>query len=323
MPPNRHIGGKNVDKPLISVIIPVYNVEKYLDRCLESVVNQTYRNLEIILVDDGSPDNCPKMCDEWAKKDSRVVVVHRENGGASAARNDGLSVAKGDFITFVDSDDWIHTEMFEVLYCMLLENNADISMCNLEMVSNSNIKIDSNNNKMITWSRDEGLDYFFRIHGEKSNHAVWGRLIKKNILKGYSFLEGRMNEDIHTSYWLAFKCNKTVYSNRKMYYYFHNSSGVTNSKITRKKLDLLYVWDIVSKMVDENTPEYRSACDMNLKRARFTLLSQMFLNGYDKEDSFLKETKVSLKKEVRASFFDLLKWKMPLSRKILLILVCL
>ena len=101
--------------PKISVIVPVYKVEKYLDKCVESIVNQTYKNLEIILVDDGSPDNCPAMCDEWAEKDERIRVIHKENGGLADARNAGMDIATGDYIGFVDSDDWIEPNMYEVL----------------------------------------------------------------------------------------------------------------------------------------------------------------------------------------------------------------
>ncbi len=108
--------------PLISVIVPVYNVEKYLNQCVESIVNQTYRNLEIILVDDGSPDNCPQMCDDWAKKDAHIRVIHKENGGVSSARNAGLDVCKGEYIAFVDSDDWLESDMYETMVSQIKDN---------------------------------------------------------------------------------------------------------------------------------------------------------------------------------------------------------
>ena len=115
------------NNPKISVIVPVYKVEKYLDKCVESIVNQTYKNLEIILVDDGSPDNCPAMCDEWAEKDERIRVIHKENGGLADARNAGMDIATGDYIGFVDSDDWIEPNMYEVLLKNALKYDADIS----------------------------------------------------------------------------------------------------------------------------------------------------------------------------------------------------
>ena len=124
--------------PLISVIVPVYKAEKYLDKCVQSIVNQTYKNLEIILVDDGSPDNCPEMCDEWAKKDSRIKVIHKENGGVSSARNAGLDNSFGDYIGFVDSDDFIENDFYECLYDNLVENGADISFCTFKTLDEKN-----------------------------------------------------------------------------------------------------------------------------------------------------------------------------------------
>ena len=120
--------------PKISVIIPVYKVEEYISRCIKSVVDQTYSNLEIILVDDGSPDNCPAICDKWAEKDSRIKVIHKKNGGLSDARNAGMQIASGEFIGFVDSDDWISKEMYQLLYENMKENESDISACGVKLV---------------------------------------------------------------------------------------------------------------------------------------------------------------------------------------------
>ena len=128
-----------MEEELISIIVPVYKVEKYLDKCINSIVSQTYKNLEVILVDDGSPDSCGKMCDEWTKKDTRIKVIHKENGGLSDARNFGLDCAKGKYIQFVDSDDYIEKDMIEFLYKNLKENNADISICSNYMVDEENV----------------------------------------------------------------------------------------------------------------------------------------------------------------------------------------
>ncbi len=118
-----------MEKDLISIIVPVYKVEQYLDKCVQSIVEQTYENLEIILVDDGSPDNCPKMCDTWAKKDSRIKVIHKQNGGVSSARNMALDIAKGEYIGFVDSDDYIKSNMYETLISMMINNDLELSNC--------------------------------------------------------------------------------------------------------------------------------------------------------------------------------------------------
>ena len=121
-----------MNNPLISVIVPVYKAEAYLEKSVKSIINQTYKNLEIILVDDGSPDRCGEMCDEFAKKDSRIRVIHKANGGQSSARNAALDIMAGDYVGFVDSDDWIEPNMYEHLYNLILKNNAQISVCGLQ-----------------------------------------------------------------------------------------------------------------------------------------------------------------------------------------------
>ena len=123
-------------KPLISVIIPVYNVERYLDECIKSIVNQTYENLEIILVDDGSPDNCPRMCDDWAKKDERIRVIHKENGGLASARNAGMNICTGEYISFVDSDDWMELNAYESLL-KYFDDKTDI--VKFDMIRNADV----------------------------------------------------------------------------------------------------------------------------------------------------------------------------------------
>ena len=122
---------------LISVVVPVYNVEKYIDKCINSIINQTYKNLEIILVDDGSPDNCGNICDEYAKKDNRIIVIHKENGGVSSARNIGIKNAKGKWITFVDSDDWIENDYVEKLSKIGIQNKAEVVLCGYNRINNN------------------------------------------------------------------------------------------------------------------------------------------------------------------------------------------
>lgn len=300
----------------ISVIVPVYNVEKYLNRCIESIVNQSYKNLEIILVDDGSTDASGEICEEWKKKDSRIVVFHKENGGASSARNIGLKHAMGEYIGFVDSDDWIEKNMFERLYFLIKEHNANMSIC--QMKSSKKMK----QPVIEIWDKKEHLEHFFRVNGKNGIVSICRRLIKKEELEGYQFIEGRMNEDIHASYYLAHKCETTVCTNEELYTYFKNNEGVTNSRFTKKKLDLLIIWEEVRKLTIKFTPDYIEACDMNCKRAKFTLLSQMYLHGYDWKNIELRSINRNLKKEVRELFFELMTLKMPISRKILLVLVC-
>lgn len=308
--------------PEISVIVPVYKVEKYLDRCIESIVNQTYPDFELILVDDGSPDGSPILCDKWAEKDSRVHVIHKKNGGESSARNAGLKIAKGNWIAFADSDDWLDRTALKTLYDLANQYNVPMAIGGMRVVQKyTDASIVMKQNAKVLSNADL-MSRFFRLNGEPDTHSVCVAIIRRDILEDYSFIEGRMNEDVETCYYLARKCEAAVYTDAPLYNYFKNIEGVTNSGFSKKKLDLLDIWDIVQKQVEQFTPEYSYACEMNCKRARFTLLTQMSLNGYDHDDSLMKKTKQQLKKEVRQSFWPLMKWKMPISRKVLLVWEC-
>lgn len=163
------------EKKIVSIIVPIYKVEQYMDECITSIVNQTYSNIEIILVDDGSPDNCPRKCDDWGKADERVVVYHKKNGGLSDARNYGIEVAKGDFIMFVDSDDYIAREMVEKLYSSIIDSDADIVGCKINTVTNGVVseydKIGNKNKKLTPIMT--GLDYLKLFVAGEIENASW------------------------------------------------------------------------------------------------------------------------------------------------------
>lgn len=308
--------------PEISVIVPAYKAEQYLDRCVKSILEQTYPDFELILVDDGSPDGSPILCDKWAEKDSRVHVIHKKNGGASSARNAGLAIAKGKWVFFSDSDDWIDNKALETLYRMVNEYGVSMAIGRIQVVEENIDRNAALNENIYMLSRENLLDRFFRVNGEPDTHSVCATLIRRDILEDYHFIEGKMNEDVEACYYLARKCEGAVYTSKPVYFYFKNVEGVTNSGFSKKKLDLLDVWDIVQKQVEQFTPGYSYACEINCKRARFTLLTQMSLNGYDHHDPFMVETKRKLKREVRGAFWELMKWKMPISRKVLLVWEC-
>ena len=165
---------------LISIVVPVYKVEPYLDKCISSIVNQTYKNLEIILVDDGSPDNCPAMCDAWAEKDNRIRVIHKPNGGLSDARNAGMYVATGELMAFVDSDDWIAPDMYEQLYRRLTEDGSDIAACGVQMVWGDNTlprMLTRPGNRIL--SRDEAMQAI--IEETWLKQPVWYKLYKSKF----------------------------------------------------------------------------------------------------------------------------------------------
>ena len=233
-----------MDEPLISVVVPVYKVEEYLDRCLSSVVNQTHKNLEIIIIDDGSPDACPKKCDEWGLKDRRIKVIHKKNSGLSSARNAGIEAATGRYIGFVDSDDWIEPDMYEHLLKNLIETESDISICqyarNKEGLDTSQASADT-----AVLTENAIWEYFYRIHGEPSNYGVWCRLYKKTVLDGVRFVEGRINEDVLFTYDVYKNAKKLVISSSRKYLYFDNPNGITRKKLSAKDVDLFEMWDII------------------------------------------------------------------------------
>lgn len=300
--------------PEISIIVPVYKVEKYLDRCVKSILAQTFTDFELILVDDGSPDNCPQMCDEWAKKDERIRVIHKENGGLSSARNAGLRVAVGNYIGFVDSDDWITKDMYEHLYSLIIKNKMDISMC---CFARNPKKLEEGlcEKGSMYFDKKKLMEFFFRVNGELSNYAVWNRLYKKELLNDIRFVEGRINEDVLFSYEVFRKANGMIFSKQRKYLYFQNRQGITNGKLRKKDFDLLKNWDFIVENEKENV-NYEWA-KINRMRATYTLYVKARLYGYEKdiEKKILEDWREELKENYRelmnTKFFD---WK----RKILL-----
>ena len=211
---------------LVSVIIPVYNVEKYLDRCVESVVNQTYKNLEIILVDDGSPDNCPAMCDEWAKKDERIKVIHKQNGGLSSARNAGLDNMSGEYVYFIDSDDYIELETIEVLYKLIIDNDADMAFGSYCRVSDEgNALIDNDfTDELYILNEDSFWEKHYQMHSNSDERYVnmivsWNKLINKSVFNDLRFDIGKIHEDEYIIHKIVSRCNTIAFSEKKLYYY--------------------------------------------------------------------------------------------------------
>ena len=220
---------------LISIIIPVYKVEKYLENCIESVLKQTYTNLQIILVDDGSPDNCGKICDEYAKKDPRIEVIHKVNGGLSDARNVGIAKAKGKYIGFVDSDDYIKEDMYEILINLIKEYDADVSICNLYDVIDGKEYIKNNENGIQEYSR---LEILKEVLLDKNIQSyAWNKLYKKELFDEIKYPIGKKYEDIGTTFYVFEKCNKIVVTSEPEYYYLKRSDSLVNNVTESTVLD--------------------------------------------------------------------------------------
>lgn len=305
----------------ISVIVPVFRVEKYINRCVDSILAQSYKNLEIILVDDGSDDACPLICDEYMKKDKRVKVVHKNNGGLSSARNAGLAIATGDFIGFVDSDDWIHPDMYAILHKTLVKNkDCQIAECKYQIVSKTVQNVMSDGYSVTKWNKKTMMENFFRVNGEYYNPVVWTKLIRKSILNGFYFVD-TVNEDWEATYEWYKRSSCVAFIDLQLYYYFFNGNGIVNSKFKVSRLGYLEVWDRLVKKAKKDFPEYYSAAVMCRIRADFTLLSQFVLNGPEDSDTIYESIYLSLRKNVKDNFFVLLKQLTPFSRKILLVML--
>lgn len=226
----------NHDNFLISVIIPVYKVEKYLSKCVESIINQTYKNLEIILVNDGSPDNCGEICDEYAKKDSRIKVIHKENGGLSDARNAGIEIASGQYIAFVDSDDYIASNMYERMYETILKDNSSMVVCGCICVREKGSvhqTVQRNNYKEGIYSSNE---YLSLLYDDWTYVVAWNKLYKKSLFSSIRYPKGKIHEDEFAIHKIVFECEKISCIRDELYYYLQRDNSITG-KINIKSLD--------------------------------------------------------------------------------------
>lgn len=257
-----------MEKDLISVIVPVYKVEKYLEKCIESIIKQTYTNLQIILVDDGSPDNCGKICDEYAKKDLRIEVIHKANGGLSDARNVGISKAKGRYIGFVDSDDYIKEDMYEILLNLIKKYDADVSICNLYDVIDGNECIRNKENGIREYSR---LDILKEVLLDKNIQSyAWNKLYEKELFDEIKYPIGKKYEDIGTTFYVFEKCNKIVVTSEPEYYYLKRSDSLVNNVTESTILD--YTEIIIQRYlyIKQNIKELRKYNNYYLAKTLIT-----------------------------------------------------
>lgn len=224
-------------KDLISVIVPVFKVEQYLEKCVNSIINQTYKNLEIILVDDGSPDRCPEMCDNFAKKDKRIKVVHKQNGGLSDARNAGIDKSTGNLLMFVDSDDYLELNAIEILYNNLVQTNADISFSDFAFVYDDDEGIHNYENKIEVYSKEEVIQRF-ALKGAVYFTVAWCKLVKREVLGNIRFPVGKLHEDEFTTYKIMFNASKIVRSSCTLYRYLQRSGSIMQSKTDKNHLHI-------------------------------------------------------------------------------------
>lgn len=240
--------------PLVSVVVPVYKVEQYLHKCVESILRQTYRNLEIILIDDGSPDSCPDICDNYADKDSRVRVIHKENGGLSDARNAGLKIATGEWVSFVDSDDWVEPDFIATLLEVAQKNSADISVCAYTKVYD-----DKPGQKMAIGEQQKVMTSIEAMrdlltYKKYGGVMTWNKLYKLSIFRDHNieFPKGKIHEDNFTTYKTYYYANRIAYTDKPLLYYLQRSDSIMNRDFDDRRTYMIEAAEEVNEFVAEH-----------------------------------------------------------------------
>ena len=313
-----------MDEELISVIVPVYNTEKYLKRCIESLLNQTYRNIEILLIDDCSTDGSLKICKAFAEKHHNIkVICHEHNDGQSCARNSGLDVAKGCYVGFVDSDDWVAPDMYEYLFHLMKTYEAQISQINFTLAYGINDSFINSKEKIKQLYNKEILqDYMLAATIATGAHSVCRCLFKKEVIFNERFREGKVNEDIDFKYKVLSNSTCFVESNQVKYFYFQSVGSTTTSGLKRRDFDLYEaaekLWNFTR---DENYGNIKLLGEVKKARTAFSLLSKIAYYGI--ADKSLDEGKIinQLTHEHRHNLRILLSAPLPKSRKILAVLL--
>lgn len=228
---------------LISVIVPVYNREQYIDKCVQSILNQTYTNLEVILVDDGSTDSSSEMCDKWQEKDSRVRVVHQKNGGLSNARNSGIKHSSGEYIAFVDVDDIVHPQMYEALYSLCEKYGLDMAVCKYIYTYDTDISFEKYDLSVIEKSAEvftgaQALEGFYEYYQDRLRIPVWCKLYAAKKIKEIGFVEGKIHEDEFLIHQIVGCCDLIGITDTVLYYYYQSPDSIIRSGYSPKRFDL-------------------------------------------------------------------------------------
>ena len=288
-------------EPLISVIVPVYKVEAYLDRCVASLVAQTLEDIEIILVDDGSPDRCGEMCDEWAERDERIVVIHKLNGGLSDARNAGIAAARALYVGFVDSDDYADPTMYEVLLRNLLETDADISMCGVADVYANRIETLPQMPRCVMSSEEALSDIFLN---KTLLVCVPPRLYPKCLMEAVPAPVGKAHEDSFMLVDLFMNVKKSVVDTTPLYYYCHNEGTITSSSYNARTMHLVEAWERNLALIRAYFPALEQECLFRCYWAHFDVLDDMVLADRSSVNQDDKRRVIAYLKQNKGAIFS-------------------
>lgn len=312
--------------PIISVIVPVYNVAPYLERCVESVLDQDYPLFELILVDDGSTDGSSGLCDVLAKNDDRVRVIHKANGGLSDARNTGIASCSGNYVTFIDSDDWVAPQYLSTLHSLLISCDADMSSCGMVRASEPIPFVDVPPTPQHTiFSSSEYLDLYFRKRGNRTVHYAWGKLYKREVLTDDQFPIGMLNEDVESMFFVLTRSLTIVETDVPLYYYFINPSSITGSSFGENYLNLTTVWKHLDERAQRECPSYATYRDdirYNIARSYFTILVDSIVHGSRQTDETYNEAVRINRQKLRDNLGMLLAGPMRIDRKVMCVAIC-
>ena len=262
---------------MISVIVPIFGVEPFLDECVLSILRQTYEDLEIILIDDGSPDCCDKICDNYASLDPRIRVIHKKSSGPSDARNEGLRVARGEYIGFVDSDDYISKDMFSVLYSLIEKTHSDIAVCgHIKTSHKGRPRFFLRKKRVIIMDSQEALSRMLQFGGYES--FVWNKLFKKELFHSISFPSGHLYEDLYTTYKLIDKAKRIVYTKEIKYYYRQRIGSLLHTVYNHKYYDYVHASLEVRSFIEANYPQIHMTALIAFYRARVFTFCRLLLS---------------------------------------------
>lgn len=286
--------------PKVSVIVPVYKVEQYIHKCVDSILGQSFEDIQVILVDDGSPDICGSICDQYAEQDRRVEVIHKENGGLSDARNAGMIRAKGEYVLFVDSDDYIEQDMIEYLYSNIRSADADMAVCGIYEVYSDRIEAQEEEPEFVC-SGEEAFRCILRGHTIRGE--IWNKLIRRSCMEGLEFPKGRLYEDIYYTVDLMQRIEKVSVGTKPKYYYLHRADSITGQAYRPQLFDIIDGYTKNYQIVKKVFPSLEKEAQCLWIWSRFIVLDKMLLeDNYRKLDGY-KE----LKQFIRRHLLILLK----------------
>lgn len=304
--------------PLISVVVPVYNVALYLTRCIHSIMEQTYDNLEILLIDDGSADLSGKICDDMAHADKRIKVIHKQNGGLSSARNQGLDIANGQYICFVDSDDWLASNYIECMYKILEETGCEIVSCRYQYVKKFKCRTMKADGKIFVYNKmNARIWYLESLFAAQNDTSCCTKLYKKDIIEKCRFEEGRTFEDVVFNWDLLNKVDKYAYYPCIGYSYFLRDDSITTKSIfSVQNYDLIYGAEHIIETIDPMNCKLSTLGNQYLAKTHFSVLIKMLKTHYDNVKEINKELCI-LKKSVKS----LIHSPLCINKKIVLLII--